>query len=75
MIRTEYEKIKTIISSLDKKVVAVLLSVTILQTVSWYYASTKFFAQNFQSYFENNPDVNLYRFLYWFSSEIGRAHV
>jgi len=69
MIRKEYEKIKTLISSLDKKVVTVLLSVTILQTVSWYYASTKFFAQNFQTYFVNNPDVNLYRFLYWFSSD------
>ncbi|GBD90994.1 CAAX amino terminal protease self- immunity [bacterium BMS3Abin04] len=69
MIRTEYEKIKTIISSLDKKVVAVLLSVTILQTISWYYTSTKYFGQNFQTYFENSPNVNLYRFLYWFSSD------
>lgn len=69
MIRIEYEKIKSLISSLDKKVVTVLLSVIILQTISWYYASAKFFGQNFQKYLLNNPDVNLYRFLYWFFSD------
>ena len=32
-------------------------------------SSTKYFGQNFQTYFENSPNVNLYRFLYWFSSD------
>lgn len=55
------------LKSLDKKVVIVFLSVAVLQTVSWYYTSRKFFRVNFYfQYFADNEFVQLYEYLFWF---------
>ncbi len=51
---------------MDRKVIIIFLSVAILQTISWYYTSRNFFRINFFPYYQNNPDVFLYEYLYWF---------
>lgn len=62
-ILEQWNKLK----SLDKKVVIVFLSVAVLQTVSWYYTSRKFFRVNFYyQYFSDNEFVQLYEYLFWF---------
>ena len=62
-ILEQWNKLK----SLDKKVVIVFLSVAVLQTVSWYYTSRKFFRANFYyQYFVDNQFVQLYEYLFWF---------
>jgi hypothetical protein len=62
-ILQQWNKLK----SLDKKIVIVFLAVAILQTISWYYTSRKFFRVNFYyQYFADNEFVNLYEYLFWF---------
>jgi hypothetical protein len=68
-IRTEWKNFREILTSLDRKVVVVFLSVAVLQTISWYITSRRFFRANiFPSYsFEEN--IYLYEYLYWFVSD------
>lgn len=55
------------IKSLNKKVVIVLLSVAVLQTISWYFTSRQFFRSNFYyTIFEGDTNAGLYEFIYWF---------
>ncbi|HET55613.1 MAG TPA: hypothetical protein ENN33_10410, partial [Ignavibacteria bacterium] len=62
-ILQQWNKLKT----LDKKVVIVFLAVAVLQTISWYYASRKFFRANlYHQYFTDNEFVHLYEYLFWF---------
>jgi membrane protease YdiL (CAAX protease family) len=51
---------------MDRKVIVIFLSVAVLQTISWYITSRNFFRINFFPSFQNNPDVYLYEYLYWF---------
>ncbi len=61
-----FEQWKTL-KSLDKKVVLVFLAVAVLQTISWYYTSRKFFRANlYQQFFTDNEFVQLYEYLFWF---------
>ena len=39
--------LKKIIRNMDRKVVIIFLSVAVLQTISWYFTSRKFFRINF----------------------------
>jgi membrane protease YdiL (CAAX protease family) len=69
-LKNEFFDLVEIIRSLDKKVVLVFLSVAVLQTISWYYASRSFFRRNFYyTIFEGDHLVGLYEYLYWFLSE------
>ncbi|MFC2082100.1 type II CAAX prenyl endopeptidase Rce1 family protein [Bacteroidota bacterium] len=69
-IKDELKKLYTIIKGLDKKVVIVFIAVGVLQTVSWYYASRKFFRRNFyHTIFANDPNVQLYEYLFWFITD------
>ena len=45
-IKDELNKLIGIIKSLDKKVVAIFISVALFQTISWYYCSRRFFRKN-----------------------------
>ena len=51
---------------MDRKVIIIFLSVAILQTISWYVTSRNFFRINFSHSLLNDPNVNLYEYLYWF---------
>ena len=59
------EEIKRI-KDLDYKSVVVFISVAIIQTFSWYYTSRKFFRINLYQYFQDNPNINIIEYVYWF---------
>lgn len=62
-ILEQWNKLK----SLDKKVVIVFVAVAVLQTISWYYSSRKFFRMHFYyQYFTDNELVKLFEYLFWF---------
>lgn len=65
----EFTEVKKNISALDKKVVMIFLFTAILQTCSWYFASRRFFRDNFAESFAENYYGKLYEFLYWFSAD------
>jgi uncharacterized protein len=62
----ELRRFLDIIRTMDRKVIIIFLSVAVLQTISWYYTSRNFFRINFFPYYQNNSDVFLYEYLYWF---------
>ncbi|MBU0561785.1 MAG: CPBP family intramembrane metalloprotease [Bacteroidetes bacterium] len=62
-IKDALEKLK----SLDKRVVIIFISVAVLQTISWYFTSRRFFRYNlYYTVFEFWPDKDLIEFIYWF---------
>lgn len=66
-IQEQWDKLKV----LDKKVVIVFVSIAILQTISWYYTSRKFFRANlYYQYFADNEFVKLYEYLFWFLGDL-----
>lgn len=68
-LKSEYKQLIEIIRNLDRKVIVIFLSVAVLQTISWYYASRNFFRINLFPLYQNDPDVYLYEYLYWFVSD------
>jgi len=54
------------IKTLDQKAVIVFLSIAVLQTISWYYTSRRFFRVNFFDSLQFDPNVYLFEYLYWF---------
>ena len=65
-LKAELLKLADIIREMDKKVIIIFLSVSILQTVSWYFTSRRFFRINLFNYFSLSQNIDLYEFLYWF---------
>ncbi len=66
-LKTELAGFFKIVSTLDKKVVIVLLSVAVLQTVSYYYTSRRFFRIHFyRDFLSGNGNVALIEYLFWF---------
>lgn len=63
---TEFRRLFEIIKSMDRKVIIIFLSVGLLQTISWYFTSRRFFRLNLFSFCEDNPEVYLIEYLYWF---------
>ena len=51
---------------MDFQVVVVFISIAILQTVSWYFTSRRFFRVNLFDYFQSDKNVYLIEYLYWF---------
>lgn len=69
MIKKEFAAFLDIFKRLNKKVVLIFTAVAVLQTVSWYITSRRFFRINLYDYFLDAADPNLYAFLYWFFSD------
>ena len=65
-LKSELRSLGQISRSLNKKVVVVFVAVAILQTFSWYYTSRSFFRFYIFPYYEFNPDVYLYEYIYWY---------
>jgi membrane protease YdiL (CAAX protease family) len=65
-INEEIKKLIEIIKGMDRKVIIIFVSVAVLQTISWYYTSRKFFRLNLFPLYQNNADVYLYEYVYWF---------
>lgn len=64
-IKEQYARIK----ELDRKVITIFLSVAVLQTISWYYTSRKFFRYNLYTYFFEDPNADFYSYLYWLTGD------
>jgi uncharacterized protein len=64
--KNELSSLKNHAKTLDKKVVIIFLSVAILQSISWYVTSRKFFRANFFEQYQFHPQVYLIEYLYWF---------
>jgi membrane protease YdiL (CAAX protease family) len=63
------KELKILISkskALDRKVIIIFISVAVLQTISWYYTSRRFFRYNFFNSMQDDPNVYLIEYLYWF---------
>ncbi len=68
-LKREVKRLVEIIREMDRKVIIIFLSVAVLQTISWYYTSRNFFRINLFPIYQNDPDVYLYEYLYWFVSD------
>lgn len=66
MLKAELKRLFEIVKDLDKKVIIVFISVGILQTISWYYTSRRFFRINFFDDLQFDPNVYLIEYIYWF---------
>lgn len=69
VFQKEVKRLFEIIREMDRKVIIIFLSVAVLQTISWYYTSRNFFRINLFPIYQNDPDVYLYEYLYWFVSD------
>ena len=69
-IKEEFSTLASIVKSLNKKAVIILLSVAVIQTFSWYVTSRTFFRNNFYySFAPDNPNTELYEFIYWLAGD------
>ena len=68
-LKREASRLLEIIREMDRRVIVIFISVAVLQTVSWYYASRNFFRINLFPYYQNDPNVFLYEYLYWFITD------
>lgn len=48
---------------------AVFIAIAILQTVSWYFTSRKFFRENFFDFIQSHSNPYLIEYLYWFTGD------
>ena len=65
-IKREIEKLKVVLNELDKEIVVVLISIPVITTLSWYFASRTYFKKNLYSYFlEEGYNVDLIEVVYW----------
>ena len=62
----ELKDLWKIIKQLDRKVIIIFISVAILQTISYYYTSRRFFRYNYFEQFQFDKNVFLYEYIYWF---------
>lgn len=65
-LKSELSTLKNYSRALDKKVITIFLSVAVLQTISWYVTSRKFFRANLFEQYQFHPQVYLFEYLYWF---------
>lgn len=65
----ELRKLKTIIAEMDRKVIVIILSVAVLQTISYYYTSRRFFRANLLDYVPGEFYVFMMEYSYWFLSD------
>ena len=62
----ELKDLWRIIKELDRKIIIVFISVAVLQTISYYYTSRRFFRSNFFEQLQFDENVFLYEYIYWF---------
>ncbi|MBU1101343.1 MAG: CPBP family intramembrane metalloprotease [Bacteroidetes bacterium] len=69
-MKEELKQLIKKIKELDRRVVIIFLSVGVLQTISYYYTSRRFFRDNlYHTYFNGDELVNLWEYLYWFCTD------
>jgi len=68
-ISAELKTLWQTIKALEFKTTFVLISVTIIEVISNYYASRKFFRANLYRYFAGDGLLPFYEYVYWFTSD------
>ena len=68
-VLNELKELWNIIKKLDRKVVIIFLSIAVLQTVSWYFTSRRFFRYNYFEQLQFDRNVFLYEYFYWFAGD------
>lgn len=66
-IKNEIELLKTKLLNLDKKVLFIIISAVLIQTISHYYGSRIFFREHLYSIFVDNSS-EFAEYIYWLSS-------
>ncbi len=67
--KNELKEIIKNFSELDKKIIWILISIPLIQALSSYFTSRRFFRENFFDGIKNSSDAYLLEFLYWFSGD------
>lgn len=65
-IKNDIKSLLGKIKELDKKVVTVLMAVAVLQTISYYFTSRRFFREYLFEKFQDFSQPYLLEFVYWF---------
>lgn len=65
-LKSEIKGLLKSVKELDKKVLAIFISVAILQTISFYFTSRRFFRANLFEQFQNCSDPYFLEYMYWF---------
>ncbi|MCL6494239.1 MAG: hypothetical protein K6T54_05590, partial [Ignavibacterium sp.] len=66
VLKKELKFLFDTIKQLDRKIVTIFLSVAVLQTISWYFTSRRFFRENLFDFVAKYNDPFLIEYLYWF---------
>lgn len=66
LLKRELKSVFDTLKRLDRKIVTIFLSVSVIQTISWYFTSRRFFRENFFDYVANYQEPFLIEYLYWF---------
>ncbi len=67
--KSETKSLVTAIKTLDFKVTFIFISIAVIQTLSYYHSSRRFFRFNLYQYFVNSEHVYFIEYIYWLSSE------
>lgn len=67
--KTETKSLLNAIKTLEFKVAFILLTIPVIQTISYYHSSRRFFRFNLYPYFVNSENVYFIEYIYWLSSE------
>ena len=65
-LKQETKLLFTKFRELDRKVIIIFISVAVLQTISWYFTSRRYFRYNLFNGLQDNPHIYLIEYLYWF---------
>jgi uncharacterized protein len=65
-IKNDIKSLLSRIKDLDKKVVIILMAVAVLQTLSYYFTSRRFFREYLFEKFQDFSQPYLLEFIYWF---------
>lgn len=68
--KNEFNSLLDKLHSLDKNIVTIFITVALLQTISYHFASIKYFYDSGLSSFVSENLVDLYSNLYWFGLDI-----
>ena len=63
---SDFKNLCRIIKQLDRKIIIVFISIAVLQTISYYVTSRRFFRYNYFEQLQIDKNVFLYEYIYWF---------
>jgi hypothetical protein len=65
-LKNELNNLSSAVKILDRKSLIIFISAAVLQTISWYFTSRRFFRVYFFDDFQFSQNVYLFEYLYWF---------